>query len=131
MLCLCGQEVQVSMCLCFVSVGRRCRCLCVYALSLWAGGAGVYVSVLCLCGQEVQVIFVDYGNAEKVSISNVRCLTQEVAEIPAQAVGCAMFALKPFDVSVLSFLSPLQNNSSQTGRLKTNEQFTDMEIKYK
>ena len=109
------------MCLCSVSVGRRCRCLCVYALSLWAGGAGVYalslwaggagvyVSVLCLCGQEVQVIFVDYGNAEKVSISNVRCLTQEVAEIPAQAVGCAMFALKPFDVSVLSFLSPLQN----------------------
>ena len=49
--------------------------------------------------QEVQVIFVDYGNAEKVPISNIRCLTREVAETPAQAVGCAMFALKPFDVS--------------------------------
>ena len=65
--------------------------------------------MLFLCGQEVQVIFVDYGNVEKVSISKVRCLTQEVAEIPAQAVGCAMFALKPFDVSVLSFFMPLQN----------------------
>ena len=55
MLCLCGQEVQVSMCLCSVSVGRRFRCLCAYALSLWAGGSGVYVSMLCLCGQEVSM----------------------------------------------------------------------------
>ncbi|XP_070208882.1 tudor domain-containing protein 7B-like isoform X2 [Littorina saxatilis] len=47
--------------------------------------------------KEVQVMFIDYGNVENVSISNIRCLTQETAETAAQAVGCVMFALKPLD----------------------------------
>ncbi|XP_076438043.1 uncharacterized protein LOC143277162 isoform X3 [Babylonia areolata] len=44
---------------------------------------------------EVAVIFVDYGNMESVSIDNMRCLTEDTATIPAQAIPCAMFGLKP------------------------------------
>lgn len=51
------------------------------------------------CLQEFEIFFVDYGNAERVGLSSVRCLTQETAAIPAQAVCCQLFAIKPKDVS--------------------------------
>lgn len=49
--------------------------------------------------QEVVVFFVDYGNVEQVALSDIRCLTKETAEIPAQAISCRLYGLKPIKVS--------------------------------
>lgn len=43
----------------------------------------VYVS-------HVDVLFVDYGNREKVKVSNLRALPQEFMRLPSQAICCAL-----------------------------------------
>nr|KAG5701506.1 hypothetical protein BaRGS_000902 [Batillaria attramentaria] len=48
---------------------------------------------------EIEVYFIDYGNVEKVPLANIRCLTKETAEIPAQAINCTLFGLKPLTES--------------------------------
>ncbi|KAK7489405.1 hypothetical protein BaRGS_00019349 [Batillaria attramentaria] len=51
---------------------------------------------------EIEVYFIDYGNVEKVPLANIRCLTKETAEIPAQAINCTLFGLKPLTVEIMN-----------------------------
>ena len=45
--------------------------------------------------QKVTVLFVDYGNEDTVSVSELRCLTPKLCELPAQAFHCTLFKSPP------------------------------------
>lgn len=45
--------------------------------------------------QKVTVMFLDYGNEDTVSVSELRCLTPELCELPAQAFHCTLFKSPP------------------------------------
>ena len=45
--------------------------------------------------QKVTVVFLDYGNEDVVSVNELRCLTPELCELPAQAFQCTLFKSPP------------------------------------
>ena len=45
--------------------------------------------------EKVTVVFVDYGNEDIVSVNELRCLTPELCELPAQAFHCTVFKSPP------------------------------------
>ncbi len=46
-------------------------------------------------GEKVEVIFVDYGNRELLSLAKIRPIAKEFTHLPAQAVPCSLVAVKP------------------------------------
>ncbi|XP_045158547.2 uncharacterized protein LOC123524421 isoform X3 [Mercenaria mercenaria] len=46
-------------------------------------------------GNKVTVLFVDYGNSEETTITNLRQLEDDIAEIPPYAVRCNLDKVKP------------------------------------
>jgi len=45
--------------------------------------------------QKITVVFLDYGNQDVVSVNELRCLTPELCELPAQAFHCTLFKSPP------------------------------------
>ena len=44
-------------------------------------------------------MFVDYGNVEDVKIENIRWLSPDTAQYPAQAFNCGLCGVEPLQVT--------------------------------
>lgn len=83
--------------------------------------------------RKVTVVFLDYGNEDIVSVDEIRCLTPELCQLPAQAFHCTLFKSPPaqpdgsdefiskvlnleFTASIIDFAS---DNSTYVVKLKT------------
>lgn len=69
----------------------------IYCAALYSEDDNWYRARICYTASEaeIEVFFIDYGNVEKVRLANIRCLTKETSEVPAQAINCTLFGLKP------------------------------------
>lgn len=95
--CLCWHDIMVIEAVCNFTV----RC----------GHGFVFVHCICLCLFSVhsvwllQVFYVDYGNSETVSSSDLRPLPRSFAKLPSQALQCYLSRVKPVGQIVKGHLS--------------------------
>ena len=95
-----------------------------YCLALFSDGSWFRAKVEAVnsASESVDVLFVDYGNRESVSMTHIRPMPAQFANLPTQTVRCSLYGIEPRsalepDPTACSLLNQLSTTSKMRCRI--------------